>query len=64
MEAPLSKVTATIGKQETWVAFEVRIACATNHLAGNYDPAEHHACASQLHHGHLNRIFEFAGVNY
>jgi hypothetical protein len=53
----MPKVTAMIGEHETGDAFEARIACVANHLVGNYGPTEHHSCAGQLHHGHLNLIF-------
>jgi hypothetical protein len=50
--------------KETGAAFEVRIASMANQLVGNYDVTKHHTCATQLLHGHLNRVFELAGVNY
>jgi hypothetical protein len=71
MESPLSKITvhmpkatAIIGKREMRVSFEARIASAGNQLVGNYSVPKHRVRSTQLRHGHLNRIFELAGVKY
>jgi hypothetical protein len=37
----MPKVAAVIDEQETKAALETRIACAANHLVGNYSSAEH-----------------------
>jgi hypothetical protein len=58
------KVIAIIAERETGVAFVARIASTSNQLVGIYGPTEHRACLTQLHHDHLNRVFELVGVNY
>jgi hypothetical protein len=70
MESPLlkvtvslMKVTAIITERETGPTFEARIASASNQLVGNYGMIEHRACATQLRHARLNRVFELDGVN-
>jgi hypothetical protein len=61
---PMLKVAAIVRERETDAAFEARIASTANQLVGNYSSVEHRACAGQLHHGRINRIFELAGVKY
>jgi hypothetical protein len=57
----MSKVMPTIGVQELEAAFEQRIMNAANLLVGNYNITKHNAYKGHWH-GHLNRVFELAGV--
>jgi hypothetical protein len=58
---PMSKVTPTIGRQESEAAFEERIMSTANLLVGNYNVVVHNAYI-RFWHGWLNRVFELAGV--
>jgi hypothetical protein len=51
-------------KRVMGATFEVRIASVANQLVGTCGLAEHRACATQICHDRLNRVFELAGVNY
>jgi methanogenic corrinoid protein MtbC1 len=57
----MSKVMPTIGVQELEAAFEQRIMNAANLLVRNYNITKHNTYKGHQH-GHLNRVFELAGV--